>query len=182
MMTPDGQEKGERGFSYILMIRSKFLPTVLTIILLDQWLKYWVIKNIPLHEGFSIIPRFFDILHARNTGSAFSLFAESSSFLVRWGLSLISLVALAGILYVFFRFPQLNWIQRWGLTLVWGGAAGNLIDRVRWGYVVDFLDVYAGSYHWPTFNVADSAITVGIILMLWDQLRSKQEPIKPPLP
>jgi signal peptidase II len=158
----------------------KFLPTVLAIVSLDQCLKHWILRNVQAHEGFSVLPGFFDVFHTRNTGSAFSLFAGASPGLARWGLSLLSLAALVGILVVLFRFPRISALQRWGLTLVWGGAAGNLIDRLRWGYVVDFLDLYLGTYHWPTFNIADSAITVGIVLVLWDQLISKPKPDNPP--
>ncbi len=109
-----------------------------------------------LYESKAIIPGVFDLTHTRNTGVAFGLFANSDSPWVPYILMLTAATALIAILVYSLRHPVDNWKLQLGLMLVLGGAAGNLYDRINYGYVIDFLDVFYGTYHWPTFNVADS--------------------------
>jgi signal peptidase II len=133
-----------------------------------------------LYESKSIIHGFFDLTHTRNTGVAFGLLANSDSAWTPQILTLTSATALILILVYAMRHPVENWKLQSGLMLVLGGAAGNLYDRISYGYVIDFLDVFFRTYHWPTFNVADSSISVGIGLLLWEVLLQKPQTDKAP--
>jgi len=132
------------------------------ILLIDQVTKVLVTQRFSLYESLEIIPGFFNLTYIRNTGGAFGLLAGEVSQL-RTGLFLaISCVGMGIIFYLYTRIPP---GERWldaGLAMTFGGALGNLIDRVRFGEVVDFLDFHIGTLHWPAFNVADSAISVGV--------------------
>lgn len=132
------------------------------IILVDQVTKGLVMQKFLLHENLEVIPGFFNLTYIRNTGGAFGVLAGEASRL-RTGLFLaISCVALGIIFFLYTRIPPgKTWLDA-GLAMTFGGALGNLIDRLRFGEVVDFLDFHIGTLHWPTFNVADSAISVGV--------------------
>lgn len=151
------------------MSRYLFFSVSLTVFLLDQWTKWLIESRIPLYDTIPIVEKFFNITRTHNKGVAFSILADASSPWVPRVLLTVALLTLLAILYVLLRYPTLSWVLQTGLLLILGGATGNLFDRIRYGYVVDFLDVYIGPYHWPTFNVADSAITIGIGLLLLDQ-------------
>jgi signal peptidase II len=143
---------------------------------LDRMTKLTVEAHVSAFDIHPVIPGFFDIIHARNRGAAFSLFADSNSpwrpfFLI--GLSLAALVLVAGILRHASRLDRATAI---GLSLILGGAMGNVFDRIVSGAVTDFLDFYIGDLHWPAFNVADSAIVIGSGLLLLSLLRPKQQP------
>ncbi|MCU0589264.1 MAG: signal peptidase II [Syntrophobacteraceae bacterium] len=144
----------------------KFLAGVVgSVVILDQITKLLVDRFLPLYSVKPVIPGFFNLVHARNTGAAFSLFAGSPSTL-RTTLFIVLTVAVVGV--VVYTYGKLNREDVWtrsALALICGGAIGNLLDRMRLGEVIDFLDLYIGAYHWPAFNVADSAITVGACLM-----------------
>jgi signal peptidase II len=140
------------------------------IIVLDQITKALVKARLPLHESVTVIPGFFDLTHVRNTGAAFGMlnsieFAYKPAVMV-----LVALLALGAVASYALSLPSAQRIARWGLALILGGAVGNLIDRATMGYVVDFVDVYWRGVHFWAFNVADSAITVGVVLMLLDVL------------
>jgi signal peptidase II len=135
------------------------LPLLLTIAitLLDQATKLWVRADFALHESRTIIPGFFHFTHVRNPGAAWGMLGGSITFL-----TVISMVMLLAI-FIFRRsFLSDTWEHRLALGFMGGGILGNLMDRVRWGYVVDFLDFHLWGYHWPVFNVADIAICVGV--------------------
>ena len=134
------------------------------ILLIDQVTKEFVTQRLALHENVEVIPGFFDFTYVRNTGGAFGILAGKASHL-RTGLFLtISCVALGIILYLYASIPPGKpWLGA-GLAMTFGGALGNLVDRLRFGEVVDFLDFHIGTLHWPAFNVADSAISVGIAI------------------
>jgi signal peptidase II len=132
----------------------------------DQITKNIVRDSIPHDRVISVIPGFFNIIHTENSGIAFSLFAGSSSSWKMVVLISISLALLIAVIIVAWKSREMNWITGVGLALILGGAASNLLDRIRFSQVVDFLDVYYRSYHWPTFNLADSAIVVGAGLLL----------------
>jgi signal peptidase II len=117
-----------------------------------------------------IIPGFLDLVHVENTGVAFGLFAAGSSTFGVVALTLLGMLALGLVLYYFWRTPDTNRGILFALALILGGAVGNLVDRIMSGSVTDFIDVYVGTHHWPTFNAADSAITVGIVLLAFDAL------------
>jgi signal peptidase II len=127
----------------------------------DQLSKEIVEDSVPRHAVVRVIPGFFNLTHTVNTGVAFSLFSESPS---GWKTALligISVALLIAVVLIVGRSRELHWQSGVGLALVVGGALSNLTDRLRFGSVVDFLDFYIRSYHWPTFNLADSAIVVG---------------------
>ena len=156
------------------MKRVHYLILSAVIIVLDIWTKALVLARIDMHETITIIPNFFQLVHVRNTGAAFGIGANASS-------RLVPLLLNAGAIAVFFvvvvyalRSAVTDRVLQTGLHLILGGAVGNLLDRFRFGYVVDFLDVYVGTKHWPAFNVADSAICIGIALLFLD-MRKKPE-------
>jgi len=139
-----------------------------TIVVLDQATKAVVKARLPLHDSVTVIPGFFDLTHVRNTGAAFGMlnsmeFAYKPAVMV-----LVALVALTAVASYALTLPTSQRMARFGLALILGGAVGNLIDRATMGYVVDFVDVYWRGIHFWAFNVADSAITVGVALMLLD--------------
>ena len=142
---------------------------------LDRITKRIIEARVSVLDTHIVIPGFFDIVHARNRGAAFSMFADSNSpwrpfFLI--GLSLAALVLVAGILRNASRLDRPTAI---GLSLILGGALGNVFDRIVSGAVTDFLDFYIGDLHWPAFNIADSAIVIGSGLLLVSLLRPKQQ-------
>lgn len=138
------------------------------IVVLDQATKAIVKAKLPLHESFTVIPGFFDLTHVRNTGAAFGML-DNTHFAYKPALMVVvALVALGAVASYALTLPATQRIARFGLALILGGAVGNLIDRAVMGYVVDFVDVYWRGVHFWAFNVADSAITVGVVLMLLD--------------
>jgi signal peptidase II len=138
---------------------------------LDRWSKMWVEKHIELGQAIPVIPGFFRLSHVLNDGAAFSLFADSASpEKVRWGLIAFSLVAAFAVFVALIRLGQKFSLTTVGLAMVLGGAIGNVYDRIRFASVVDFLEVHIIHYHWPDFNVADSAIVVGACLLLLDSV------------
>lgn len=149
-----------------------FIPVV--IIILDLWTKALVLQRLALHEAVPVIPNFFQIVHVRNTGAAFGLGANAASKLVPLLLNLGAIAVFCVVVVYALRSPVTERVLQTGLHLILGGAIGNLLDRFRFGYVVDFLDVYIGRHHWPAFNVADSAICIGIALLFFD-MRKKPE-------
>ncbi len=146
------------------------------VIALDRVTKIWVGRHIELGSGIPVIPHIFRISHVMNSGAAFSLFGDSSSpNRVRWfliGFSLLAAVAVAGFLVNLGRRFTGTTVA---LALILGGALGNVYDRIRYGYVTDFLEVHIVHYHWPDFNIADSAICIGAILIVLDSLRPRRE-------
>ena len=137
---------------------------------LDRWTKVAVAETFPLHSSHPVIPGFFDLVHARNTGIAFSMLNDASPLIREWLLPIFSAVAVIAIFVIFWKQSAGVSRVRWALALVLTGAIGNLYDRLAYGYVVDFLDFYVGSWHWPAFNVADTCITIGAGLLILDSL------------
>ena len=137
-----------------------------TIIFLDQVTKLQIMQTMRLHESISVIPNLFSLTYIRNPGAAFGLLAGSSNAfrMVFFGLTSIFALGLLGTILL--RMPEEDWMGRVSVSGILGGAIGNLIDRLRYGEVIDFLDFYVNDYHWPAFNVADSAITVGVIFLI----------------
>ena len=156
------------------MTRLYYLLIPAVVIILDLWTKALVLKRLALHEAIPVIPNFFQIVHVRNTGAAFGLGANASSKLVPILLNAGAIAVFCMVVVYALRSPAADRVLQTGLHLILGGAVGNLLDRFRFGYVVDFLDVYIGRHHWPAFNVADSAICIGIALLFLD-MRKKPE-------
>lgn len=149
------------------MLRNMLLASVTGgIILLDQLTKQQIMQTMRLHESIPVIPNLFSLTYIRNPGAAFGLLAGSSNAfrMVFFGLTSIFALGLLGTILL--RMPEADWMGRVSVAGILGGAIGNLIDRLRFGEVIDFLDIYIESYHWPAFNVADSAITVGVIVLI----------------
>jgi signal peptidase II len=146
----------------------------LIVILLDQATKYWVGQYLMPYTPVPVIPM-FNITLAYNTGAAFSFLSGAGVWhrILFAGFSLVMSILLAILLW---RTNQEEKLQAAGLSLILGGAVGNLIDRAFFGYVVDFIDLYYKNYHFATFNVADSAICIGAVFFAWDLLFSKKQP------
>ena len=143
------------------------------IIFLDRVTKHWVSRHVREGDAITVISRVFRISHVENPGAAFSLFTDSSHpELTRWMLIGFSLLAAVVVAIVLARIGRKFSLTALSMALVLGGAIGNVWDRIRSGTVVDFLEVHIVHYHWPDFNVADSAIVIGGILLLLDSLLS----------
>lgn len=156
--------------------RGWLLLLSLLIVAADRVTKWMVSRRIELGDHVVVIPHIFAISHVENMGAAFSLFNDSGSpARVRWMLLAFSLVAAVAVLLVLLKLGRQVTATSVALALILGGALGNAYDRMRFGYVIDFLEVHIVHYHWPDFNVADSSIVVGGILLLLDALFSKEE-------
>ncbi|NTU49240.1 MAG: signal peptidase II [Syntrophobacteraceae bacterium] len=143
------------------------------ILLLDQLSKLLIASTLPLHSLREVIPGLFNLVHVRNPGAAFSILAGADAAW-RQGLFVgLTLFVLAIILFAYGKVPQSDRWTRTAYSLITGGALGNLIDRVRMGEVIDFLDFYIGSVHWPAFNVADSAISAGAVMLVISLFKGK---------
>ena len=150
--------------------RQPDLWIALAVVVLDQIVKAIVRREIALNESITVIPGFFDLTRVHNTGTAFG-FMNSTEFPFKTViLACIAIGALAALAIYAATLPANQWLARIGLALILGGAAGNLIDRVTEGYVVDFVDLYWSGWHFWAFNVADASITVGVALMILDLL------------
>jgi signal peptidase II len=149
----------------------------LAVIALDRVTKRWIESSLDLWSAQTVIPGFFDLVHSQNRGMAFGLLNDGASEATRYLLIAVSIAVLGFLVHLT--------VRAWGeakesvpmpLFLVLGGAIGNLWDRVQRGYVTDFLDFHVSGWTWPAFNVADSAITVGALWLLWEMLRTAKAP------
>ena len=157
-----------------------FILGVAAIVCLDQITKAAIVSRFTLHEVYPVIPGLFNLVYVLNPGAAFGFLADASPTFRYIFFIGVTILAAGLIVYYLVKSNPRNLMLAGSLTLIFGGAVGNLIDRIRFGAVVDFLDVYLGASHWPAFNVADSAITVGAILMIWEMLRNrKSQPTSP---
>jgi len=144
------------------------------IVCVDQVTKALVQQSMALHETRPLVEGFLSLTHVRNRGAAFGLLSDADLPFQAALFSIVSVAALVAIAIYAFRLPPKSTLPRAGLALILAGAMGNLIDRALLGYVIDFVDVYWRSHHWPAFNLADSAISVGVALLLLDSLVSPQ--------
>jgi signal peptidase II len=140
------------------------------ILLVDQWTKYVVQQRLVLYQKVEVVHGFFNLVHVRNTGGAFGIFGGEKGGLGSLIFVVVSLVAIGSILFLYLRLKKDEETLSLSFSLVLSGAIGNLIDRLHYGEVVDFLDFYLLSFHWPAFNIADSAICLGIGLMALELL------------
>jgi signal peptidase II len=150
--------------------RQRELWIALVIVVLDQAVKALVRGHVALNESVTVVPGFFDLTRVHNTGTAFGFMNGVEFPFKTIILACVAVAALVGVALYTISLPNEQRLARTGLALILGGAAGNLIDRVSWGYVVDFVDVYWSCWHFWAFNVADAAITVGVALMILEQL------------
>ncbi|OYV18741.1 MAG: signal peptidase II [Methylococcaceae bacterium NSP1-2] len=142
----------------------KWLGLSLLALVLDQGSKLIVDHSMQLYQSIPLLP-FFNLTYVRNMGAAFSFLSEAGGW-QRWFFAGLALVISLVITVWLSRLQKHETLLAAALSLILGGAVGNLIDRLAYGYVIDFLDVYYGTWHWPAFNIADSAITLGVVLML----------------
>ena len=151
------------------------LLIALAVIALDRWSKLYVAAHIALYTHIQVIPGYFRITHTENTGAAFSLFADSNSHFRTAALIAFSAVAMIVVMILLWQQKRALTVTGIALSLILGGAAGNLWDRVARGRVIDFLLVYYKQYQWPVFNLADSAIVVGACLLVLEILFARSE-------
>ena len=137
------------------------------IVILDQATKLLVLEALPLFHSVPIVPGFFNLTHIHNPGGAFGFLSSGSSTLQRLVFLSASILAIGLVLYFYNKTPRSFTLLSSGFALIIGGALGNLIDRIRMGKVVDFLDFYIGDIHWPAFNVADSAVSIGMLIFVF---------------
>lgn len=151
----------------------RFLAIAGAVIGLDQLTKLWIVKSFSLHESWELIPGFFNVTYLTNKGAAFGFLASQSG---AWRHYLFLVLGTVALVVIGVAWSRLRHAHPWyavSLPLIAGGALGNLIDRIRFGAVVDFLDVHVKGHHWPAFNVADSAISVGVVVFfianIWEE-------------
>lgn len=150
------------------MIRKSYYFLVVVVLMgLDQLTKALIVRSITLQGSREVIPGFFNLTHVRNRGAIFGFFSHSDSRILYIFLTLVSVAALGLVIYYFFKTPVSERLMKISLSLILAGAMGNLIDRLFRGHVIDFLDFYVKDWHWPSFNVADSCITVGAFLLIY---------------
>ena len=154
------------------LVRRRFEWLLIPLVIVtDQVTKLLVVLEVGLHESMPVIRGLLDVTHVRNTGAAFG-FLNAADFPGKpIVIAVVALSALIGVSLYASQLPPTHWLARLGLALILGGAAGNLIDRLRQGYVVDFVDAYWGDWHFWAFNVADAAISVGVGIIILDLLR-----------
>jgi signal peptidase II len=154
---------------------SPYFLFILVLMAIDQAAKFAVSRTVELYESRTIIPGFFNLTRIHNRGAIFGAFNQSNKPAVFIALTAASLLALGLVVFYFFKTPASDRLMKIALSLIMAGALGNLLDRFIRGYVIDFLDVYVHNAHWPFFNVADSCISVGAVLMLLIFFRRKPE-------
>ena len=158
--------------------RLKAYATAAVVLALDRLSKWIVESNVSSMDTVPVIPGLFNIVRSENRGMAFGILNDSTS---DWPTTLLIVLSAAAVVFVaamLWHGQRLDRFSFWGLTLIMGGAAGNVIDRAVWGRVTDFLEFYIGSYHWPTFNVADSCIVIGSGLLILELLKPKHQPAR----
>ncbi len=152
-----------------------FILGAIAVVVLDQITKAAIVAKFIIHESYPIIDGFFNLVYVMNPGAAFGFLADASAtFRYVFFIGITALVILL-IIYYILKSKSSNIFTVISLTLIFAGAVGNLIDRVRFGAVVDFLDFYVRSWHWPAFNVADSSISLGAVLMIWGMITQRRE-------
>lgn len=151
--------------------RAGYLLAAFGIYLADQASKAWAVRALRFGEELVIIPGFFQFIYTENPGIAFGQLQEGGSF-GRWFFVVLAVLAAIAVFYYFMRTPRNDDRVLGACALLLAGIVGNLTDRARLGYVIDFIVLHAGDYHWPTFNVADASITIGALLLAYDLIFS----------
>jgi signal peptidase II len=154
-----------------------FLATVGLVVLLDQITKFIIVSNFLLHESLPVLGGFFNITYVRNPGAAFGFMSGASPEFRGMFFSLVTLIAVSLILYHLVKNRIGNPLLAFAMALIVAGALGNLLDRFRYGEVIDFLDLHIGGYHWPAFNIADTAISIGAVFLIWEMIRRREADI-----
>jgi signal peptidase II len=154
-----------------------FLAITGLVVLLDQLTKGWIIATMRLHDAYPVIDGFFNIVYVRNPGAAFGFLAGASPLFRSVFFLAVTLAAILLILHYLRQTKIEEIFLVLALALILAGAVGNLIDRIRFGEVIDFLDVYIGAHHWPAFNIADASITTGASVLVMFLLGKRKEKI-----
>ena len=152
-------------FTYFLII--------LSVLVVDQSTKIIISQTVSPYTHISVIPGFFNLTHIHNRGAIFGFFSRSGGPFISILLTVASLAALSFVIYYFLKTPATEKMMKISLSLILGGALGNLVDRVFKGYVVDFADFYIRQWHWPAFNVADASITIGALCLIFVLLKGR---------
>jgi len=142
-----------------------FIIIAVTLII-DQFTKILIASRLSLYESIEVIPGFFNVVYVTNRGAAFSILADVDSWWRHPFFIFVGVIALGGLTLLYYRIRKDAPVQSIGLAFIAGGALGNLVDRIRVGAVIDFIDIYWSRFHWPAFNIADSAICIGVGLFL----------------
>jgi signal peptidase II len=153
--------------------RAGYLLAALALYMADQASKAWAVKTLRFGEERVVIPGFFQFIYTENPGIAFGQLQEGGSF-GRWFFVVLAVVAAIAVFYYFMRTPRNDDRVLGACALLLAGISGNLTDRARLGYVIDFIVLHAGNYHWPTFNIADASITIGALLLAYDLIFSRR--------
>ena len=156
--------------------RAGYLLASFGIFMVDQTTKAWAVRTLRFQVDRTIIQGFFDLVYTENRGIAFGQLQEGGSF-GRWFFVWLAIVAAAAVFYYFVRTPRNDDRVLGACALLLAGIAGNLTDRARFGYVIDFIVLHAHSYHWPTFNVADASITIGALLLAYDLVFERKKSV-----
>lgn len=151
-----------------------FIFISLYILIVDQWTKYVVQQKLPLYTRVEVIPGFFNLTHVRNKGGAFGIFGGEKFGFGSVFFVVVSIFAVISLLYIYLKVKNENKRIYFPFSLIIGGAIGNLLDRIRLGEVIDFLDFKIFSFHWPAFNIADSAISLGVFFLAYGLLFQTQ--------
>lgn len=151
-----------------------FVLGAAVIVFLDQITKAAILKNFFIHESYPVIDGFFNLVYVMNPGAAFGFLANMSGTFRYIFFTGITVLVIALIIYYIATSKSHNTLYVISLSLIFAGAVGNLIDRIRFGAVVDFLDFYIRTWHWPAFNVADSSISIGAAVMIWGMLTQRK--------
>lgn len=156
------------------MRRAAYLALSLAVLGLDRWSKHWAATRLQFGPDVDVVPGFLRFVYAENPGIAFSFF-NSGTQATRWTLAAFSTAAALLVIYVAVRTSVDNWRLQTTFAFLFAGIVGNLIDRASTGRVIDFIDAYVGTHHWPVFNIADSAITVGAVLLALEMFRGEEK-------
>jgi signal peptidase II len=152
---------------------SSYFVFILLLVALDQAVKAVIVRTVDLYENLTVIPGFFNLTRIHNRGAIFGAFNQMNNKTVFSILTAASLLALGLVVYYFFKTPPSDRLMKISLSLILAGALGNIVDRIARGHVIDFLDFHIRDAHWPFFNVADSCITIGAVLMIFIFFRRK---------
>ena len=152
-----------------------FIFGAIAVIVLDQITKAVITEKLFMYGSYKVIDGFFSLVYVMNPGAAFGFLAGAPEIFRYLFFISVTVLAILLIIYYILKSKSQDVLIVISLTLIFGGAVGNLIDRIRFGAVVDFLDFYIGAWHWPAFNVADSAISIGAVLMIWEMMVSRKK-------
>ncbi len=156
--------------------KKPYLLIILAIIAADQLSKWLIVKFLPLESTRDVVKGFFRLWHVRNSGAVWGFFSGHDGGWVPKLITALAITALLIVAFFFLRADRRARLELASYAFILGGALGNITDRLRLGYVVDFLDAYIKSWHWPTFNAADSCITIGVLLLALSMWRGKCTP------